>query len=179
MYSNIPKFAPSDLKPRSKIELIELEALNEYNFFKFAIKNVMPSNRTFTMIKPDAVEKGHVGTILNKINASGFRIVSMKMTQMSLRDAKLFYEVHKGRPFFGELVSFMSRGPIVAAILEKDNAVDDFRTLIGATNPEEAAEGTLRKQFATSMGENAVHGSDSNENAAIEGAFHFSGREMF
>lgn len=139
----------------------------------------MPSNRTFTMIKPDAVEKGHVGTILNKINASGFRIVSMKMTQMSLRDAKLFYEVHKGRPFFGELVSFMSRGPIVAAILEKDNAVDDFRTLIGATNPEEAAEGTLRKQFATSMGENAVHGSDSNENAAIEGAFHFSGREMF
>jgi len=139
----------------------------------------MPSNRTFTMIKPDAVEKGHVGTILNKINASGFRIVSMKMTQMSLRDAKLFYEVHKGRPFFGELVSFMSRGPIVAAILEKDNAVDDFRTLIGATNPEEAAEGTLRKQFATSMGENAVHGSDSNENAEIEGAFHFSGREMF
>ena len=139
----------------------------------------MPSNRTFTMIKPDAVEKGHVGTILNKINASGFRIVSMKMTQMSPRDAKLFYEVHKGRPFFGELVSFMSRGPIVAAILEKDNAVDDFRTLIGATNPEEAAEGTLRKQFATSMGENAVHGSDSNENAAIEGAFHFSGREMF
>ena len=139
----------------------------------------MPSNRTFTMIKPDAVEKGHVGTILNKINASGFRIVSMKMTQMSLRDAKLFYEVHKGRPFFGELVSFMSRGSIVAAILEKDNAVDDFRTLIGATNPEEAAEGTLRKQFATSMGENAVHGSDSNENAAIEGAFHFSGREMF
>ena len=139
----------------------------------------MSTNRTFTMIKPDAVEKGHMGAILNKINASGFRIVSMKMTQMSLRDAKLFYEVHKGRPFFGELVSFMSRGPIVAAILEKDNAVDDFRTLIGATNPEEAAEGTLRKQFATSMGENAVHGSDSNENAAIEGAFHFSGREMF
>ena len=139
----------------------------------------MPSDRTFTMIKPDAVEKGHVGAILNKINASGFRIVSMKMTQMSLRDAELFYVVHKERPFFGELVSFMSRGPIVAAILEKENAVDDFRTLIGATNPEEAAEGTLRKQFATSMGENAVHGSDSNENAEIEGAFHFSGREMF
>ena len=139
----------------------------------------MLSNKTFTMIKPDAVEKGHVGAILNKINASGFRIVSMKMTQMSQRDAELFYAVHKERPFFGELVSFMSRGPIVAAILEKDNAVDDFRTLIGATNPEEAAEGTLRKQFATSMGENAVHGSDSNENAAIEGAFHFSGREMF
>ena len=139
----------------------------------------MLSNKTFTMIKPDAVEKGHVGAILNKINASGFRIVSMKMTQMSQRDAELFYAVHKERPFFGELVSFMSRGPIVAAILEKENAVDDFRTLIGATNPEEAAEGTLRKQFATSMGENAVHGSDSNENAEIEGAFHFSLREMF
>jgi nucleoside-diphosphate kinase len=139
----------------------------------------MLSNKTFTMIKPDAVEKGHVGAILNKINASGFRIVSMKMTQMSQRDAELFYAVHKERPFFGELVSFMSRGPIVAAILEKENAVDDFRTLIGATNPEEAADGTLRKQFATSMGENAVHGSDSNENAEIEGAFHFSVREMF
>jgi nucleoside-diphosphate kinase len=139
----------------------------------------MLSNKTFTMIKPDAVEKGHVGAILNKINASGFRIVSMKMTQMSQRDAQLFYAVHKERPFFGELVSFMSRGPIVAAILEKENAVDDFRTLIGATNPEEAAEGTLRKQFATSMGENAVHGSDSDENAEIEGAFHFSVREMF
>jgi nucleoside-diphosphate kinase len=139
----------------------------------------MLSNKTFTMIKPDAVEKGYVGAILNKINASGFRIVSMKMTQMSQRDAELFYAVHKERPFFGELVSFMSRGPIVAAILEKENAVDDFRTLIGATNPEEAAEGTLRKQFATSIGENAVHGSDSNENAEIEGAFHFSLREMF
>jgi nucleoside-diphosphate kinase len=139
----------------------------------------MLSNKTFTMIKPDAVEKGHVGAILNKINASGFRIVSMKMTQMSQRDAQLFYAVHKERPFFGELVSFMSRGPIVAAILEKENAVDDFRTLIGATNPEEAVEGTLRKQFATSMGENAVHGSDSDENAEIEGAFHFSVREMF
>ena len=139
----------------------------------------MPSDRTFTMIKPDAVEKGHVGSILNKINASGFRIVSMKMTQMSKRDAEMFYEVHKDRPFFGELVSFMSRGPIVAAILEKENAVDDFRTLIGATNPEEAAEGTLRKQFATSMGENAVHGSDSDENATIEGDFHFSGREIY
>ena len=139
----------------------------------------MSTNRTFTMIKSDAVEKGHMGAILNKINASGFRIVSMKMTQMSKRDAEMFYEVHKDRPFFGELVSFMSRGPIVAAILEKENAVDDFRTLIGATNPEEAAEGTLRKQFATSMGENAVHGSDSDENATIEGAFHFSGREIY
>jgi len=139
----------------------------------------MPSNRTLTMIKPDALEKGYIGAILNKINASGFRIVSMKMTQMSLRDAKLFYAVHKERPFFNDLVSFMSRGPIVAAILEKDNAVDDFRTLIGSTNPEEAAEGTLRKQFASSVGENAVHGSDSDESATIECAFHFSEREMF
>ena len=139
----------------------------------------MPSNRTLTMIKPDALEKGYIGAILNKINASGFRIVSMKMTQMSLRDAKLFYAVHKERPFFNDLVSFMSRGPIVAAILEKDNAVDDFRTLIGSTNPKEAAEGTLRKQFASSVGENAIHGSDSDESATIECAFHFSEREMF
>ena len=139
----------------------------------------MSSNRTFTMIKPDAVEKGHIGAILSKINASGFRIVSMKMTQMSKRDAEMFYAVHQGRPFFGELVSFMSRGPIIAAILEKENAVDDFRTLFGATNPEEASGGTLRKEFATSVGENAVHGSDSDENAALEGAFHFSVREMY
>lgn len=139
----------------------------------------MSSNRTFTMIKPDAVEKGHIGAILSKINASGFRIVSMKMTQMSKRDAEMFYAVHQERPFFGELVSFMSRGPIIAAILEKENAVDDFRTLIGATNPEEAAAGTLRKEFATSIGENAVHGSDSDENAALESAFHFSAREMY
>ena len=139
----------------------------------------MSSNRTFTMIKPDAVEKGHIGAILSKINASGFRIVSMKMTQMSKRDAEMFYAVHQGRPFFGELVSFMSRGPIIAAILEKENAVDDFRTLIGATNPKEAAAGTLRKEFATSVGENAVHGSDSDENAALESAFHFSAREMY
>ena len=139
----------------------------------------MPANKTFTIIKPDAVESGHIGAILNKINASGFRIVSMKMTQMSKRDAELFYSVHKDRPFFNELISFMIRGPIIAAILEKENAVDDFRTLIGSTNPEEAAEGTLRKQFAKSMGENAVHGSDSDENAKIEGAFHFSVSEMF
>ena len=139
----------------------------------------MSSNRTFTMIKPDAVEKGHIGAILSKINASGFRIVSMKMTQMSKRDAEMFYAVHQERPFFGELVSFMSRGPIIAAILEKENAVDDFRTLIGATNPKEAAAGTLRKEFATSVGENAVHGSDSDENAALESAFHFSAREMY
>lgn len=139
----------------------------------------MTSNRTFTMIKPDAVENGHVGAILEKINAAGFSIVAMKYTQLSKSEAETFYAVHKERPFFGELVAFMTRGPIVAAILEKDNAVADFRILIGATNPAEAAEGTIRALYATSMGENAVHGSDSDENAAIEGAFHFSGREVF
>ncbi|WP_370478040.1 nucleoside-diphosphate kinase [Tamlana flava] len=139
----------------------------------------MAINRTFTMIKPDAVEKGHIGAILEKIAASGFRIVAMKLTQMTKADAKEFYGIHKERPFFADLVEYMTRGPIVAAILEKDNAVDDFRTLIGATNPEEAAEGTIRKIYANSISENAIHGSDSDENAAIEGAFHFSGREMF
>ena len=137
------------------------------------------TNRTFTMIKPDAVENGHIGAILEKINAAGFRIVAMKMTQMTKNDAETFYAVHKERPFFGELVEFMTRGPIVAAILEKENAVENFRTLIGSTNPANAADGTIRKLYATSMGENAVHGSDSDENAAIEGAFHFAGREMF
>ena len=139
----------------------------------------MATNRTFTMIKPDAVEKGYIGAILEKISSAGFRIVSMKMTHMTKNDAETFYAIHKERPFFGELVEYMTRGPIVAAILEKDNAVEDFRTLIGATNPAEAAEGTIRKLYAASIGENAVHGSDSDENAAIEGAFHFSGREMF
>ncbi|MBO0341591.1 MAG: nucleoside-diphosphate kinase [Bacteroidota bacterium] len=139
----------------------------------------MTGNRTFTMIKPDAVENGYIGAILDKITAAGFKIVAMKYTQLSKRDAEIFYAIHKERPFFGELVEFMTRGPIVAAILEKDNAVDDFRALIGATNPEEAAEGTIRKLYAASIGENAVHGSDSDENAAIEGSFHFSGREIY
>lgn len=139
----------------------------------------MATNRTFTMLKPDAVEKGHIGAILEKISVSGFRIVAMKLTQMTRTDAETFYAIHNERPFFAELVEYMTRGPVVAAILEKDNAVDDFRTLIGATNPADAAEGTIRKLFAASLGENAIHGSDSNENAAIEGAFHFSGREMF
>jgi nucleoside-diphosphate kinase len=131
------------------------------------------------MLKPDSVEKGNIGAILEKINASGFRIVAMKLTQMTKRDARAFYAVHKERPFYNELVQYMTRGPVVAAILEKDNAVEDFRALIGATNPAEAADGTIRKLFATSISENAVHGSDSDENAAIEGAFHFSGRDMF
>jgi nucleoside-diphosphate kinase len=131
------------------------------------------------MLKPDSVEKGYIGAILEKINAAGFKIVAMKLTQMTRNDAEKFYEIHKERPFFGELVEYMTRGPIVAAILEKENAVADFRTLIGATNPAEAAEGTIRKLYAASIGENAVHGSDSDENAAIEGAFHFAGREIF
>ena len=139
----------------------------------------MSGIRTFTMLKPDAVEKGHVGAILEQIASAGFRIVAMKLTQMTQTDAETFYAVHKERPFFGELVEYMTRGPIVAAILEKENAVEDFRTLIGATNPEYAAEGTIRKLYAASIGENAVHGSDSDENAQIEGAFHFAGREMF
>jgi len=139
----------------------------------------MTTNRTFTMIKPDAVENGHIGAILDKINAGGFRIVAMKMTHMTKRDAEAFYAVHSERPFYGELVEFMTRGPIIAAILEKDNAVEDFRALIGATNPADAADGTIRKLYATSLGENAVHGSDSDENAMIEGNFHFSAREQF
>ena len=139
----------------------------------------MSGNRTFTMIKPDAVKAGHIGAILERINTAGFRIAAMKYTQLSKRDAELFYSVHAERPFYGELVEFMSSGPIVAAILEKDNAVEDFRILIGSTNPVEAAEGTIRKAFAKSISENAVHGSDSDENAAIECAFHFSGREIF
>lgn len=131
------------------------------------------------MIKPDAVENGHIGAILEKITAAGFKIVALKYTQLSMRDAQAFYAIHNERPFFGELVEFMTRGPIVSAILEKDNAVEDFRALIGATNPAEAAEGTIRKLFATNIAENAVHGSDSDENAAIEGAFHFAGREVY
>lgn len=137
------------------------------------------TNRTFTMIKPDATENGHTGAILEMINRAGFRIVALKMLYLTKEKAGAFYEVHKERPFYGELVEFMSRGPITAAILEKDNAVDDFRTLIGATNPANAEEGTIRKRFATSLGENAVHGSDSDENAAIEGDFFFSKLEQF
>ncbi|MDG1052322.1 MAG: nucleoside-diphosphate kinase [Flavobacteriaceae bacterium] len=138
----------------------------------------MMNNITFTMIKPDAVENGHIGAILEKINSAGFKIIAMKYTKLSLEKAQKFYEIHKDRPFFNELVTFMSRGPIVAAILEKDNAVEDFRELIGSTNPADAKKGTIRNLYATSMGENAVHGSDSNENAKIEGTFHFSDSEI-
>ena len=139
----------------------------------------MAGKITFTMIKPDAVKGGHIGSILKMINAAGFKIKAMKFTQLSKEKAGAFYEVHKERPFYGELVEFMTSGPIVAAILEKDNAVEDFRKLIGATNPADAAPGTIRAKYATSVGENAVHGSDSDENAAIEGAFHFGGTETF
>ena len=131
------------------------------------------------MIKPDATANGHTGAILAKINAAGFRIAAMKMLHLSAEKAGEFYAVHKERPFYGELVEFMSRGPITAAILEKENAVADVRTLIGATNPAQAAEGTSRKLFATSVGENAIHGSDSDENARIESDFFFSKLEQF
>lgn len=137
----------------------------------------MATNRTFTMIKPEAVENGNIGAILERINAAGFRIVAMKKTQLSADSAGTFYEVHKERPFYGELVSYMSSGPIVAAILEKDDAVAEFRALIGATDPTEAADGTIRKEFAESKAKNAVHGSDSDENAAIEGDFFFTEEE--
>ncbi|MFN8280719.1 MAG: nucleoside-diphosphate kinase [Saprospiraceae bacterium] len=139
----------------------------------------MAGNRTFTMIKPDAVESGHIGDILAQIVKAGYRIVAMKYSQLSREKAGEFYAVHRERPFYNELVEFMSRGPIVAAILEKENAVEDFRTLIGATNPANAAPGTIRALYAKNVGENAVHGSDSDENAAIEGAFHFAGTEIF
>lgn len=137
------------------------------------------SNSTFTMIKPDATSKGYTGAILDQIIKAGFKVKAMKWTNLTPAQASQFYEVHKERPFYGELVDFMSSGPIVAAILEKDNAVADFRTLIGATNPAQAAEGTIRKNFAASIGENAVHGSDSDENAQIEGNFFFSKLESF
>ncbi len=137
------------------------------------------ANITLMMIKPDAVENGHIGNILEKVTSSGFLIKALKLTQLSKNDAERFYEIHKERPFFDELVAFMSRGPIVAAVLKKKNAVVDFRTLIGVTNPSEAAEGTIRKLYATSIGENAIHGSDSDENAEIEASFHFAKRERF
>lgn len=139
----------------------------------------MATNRTFTMIKPDAVENGYIGGILKMINEAGFRIVAMKYTKLSAEAAGKFYEVHKERPFYGELVDYMSSGPIVAAILEKENAVADFRTLIGATDPAKADEGTIRKIYAKSIAANAVHGSDSDENAQIEGDFYFSKLERF
>ena len=139
----------------------------------------MNNNLTFTMIKPNAVKKGHAGAIIHEITEAGFKIKAMKLTQLTTDDAKKFYAIHSDKPFYGELVEFMSSGPIVAAVLEKENAVEDFRKLIGATNPKDAAEGTIRKKYAESLQMNAIHGSDSDENAAIEIKFHFSGREIF
>ncbi|CAM3775836.1 nucleoside-diphosphate kinase [Mucilaginibacter galii] len=139
----------------------------------------MENNKTFTMIKPDAVRNGHIGGILDQILKGGFKISAMKYTYLTPEKAGEFYEVHKERPFYKDLVGFMSSGPIVAAILEKDNAVADFRTLIGATDPSKAEVGTIRQLFAESIEANAVHGSDSDENAAIEGSFFFSAFEKF
>jgi nucleoside-diphosphate kinase len=139
----------------------------------------MATNRTFTMLKPDAIENGHMGKIIDMIINAGFKIKAMKYTSLSVAQAQEFYAVHSERPFFGELVDYMTSGPIVAAILEKENAVVDFRNLIGATDPSEAADGTIRKYYAESKGRNAVHGSDSDENAAIESEFHFSPSEIF
>jgi nucleoside-diphosphate kinase len=138
----------------------------------------MAGNRTFTMLKPDAIENGHMGSIINHIIKAGFKIVALKYTRLSVEEAGKFYEIHKERPFYGELVNYMSSGPIVAAILEKENAVEAFRQVIGATDPTKAEAGTIRQLYAKSIAANAVHGSDSDENAAIEGAFYFSKREI-
>jgi len=137
------------------------------------------TNRTFTMIKPDAVANGYIGPILAKINEVGFKIIALKYTHLEQEKAGLFYEIHKERPFYNDLVKYMSSGPIVAAILEKENAVEDFRKLIGATDPSKAAPGTIRNLFAKSIEANAVHGSDSDANAEIEGNFFFSQMERF
>ena len=139
----------------------------------------MAIERTLAILKPDCVRKNLIGEVIRRMQDAGFKVCALKMINLSTAEAGGFYSVHSERPFFGELVADMTSGPIVSAILEKDNAVSDFRTLIGATNPAEAAEGTIRNLFATSISENAVHGSDSDDNAAIESAFHFSGREQF
>jgi len=138
----------------------------------------MSGNRTFTMLKPDTVESNNIGNVTQMITDAGFVIKAMKLTQLSKDQAKEFYSVHKERPFYGELVEYMTSGPIVAAVLEKDNAVEDFRNLIGSTDPSEAEEGTIRKKYAESKGRNAVHGSDSDENAQIEADFHFNKEDL-
>ena len=138
----------------------------------------MSGNRTFTMLKPDTVESNNIGNVTQMITDAGFVIKAMKLTQLSKDQAKEFYSVHKERPFYGELVEYMTSGPIVAAVLEKDNAVEDFRNLIGSTDPSEAKDGTIRKKYAESKGRNAVHGSDSDENAQIEAAFHFNKEDL-
>ena len=139
----------------------------------------MNSNRTFTMLKPDSIEQGNMLPILNMIQEAGFKIIALKYKKMTKEEAEKFYSIHSDKPFFKDLIQFMTRGPIVAAALEKNNAVDDFRKLIGSTDPSEAETGTIRKIYAKSKGENAVHGSDSDDNAAIEISFHFSDEEIF
>ena len=139
----------------------------------------MKSNRTFTMLKPDSIEQGFMLPILNMIQDAGFNIIALKYKKMTTDEAEQFYSIHSDKPFFKDLIKFMTRGPIVAAALEKNNAVEDFRTLIGSTDPEDALDGTIRKKYAKSKGENAVHGSDSDENAAIEINFHFKNSEIF
>tara|TARA_B100000989_G_scaffold160972_1_gene120193 strand:- start:411 stop:833 length:423 start_codon:yes stop_codon:yes gene_type:complete len=139
----------------------------------------MNSNRTFTILKPDSIEQGNMLTILNMIESSGFKIIALKYKRMSIDEAEKFYSIHSDKPFFNNLITFMTRGPIIAAALEKDNAVKAFRTLIGSTDPREAEDGTIRKKFAKSKGENAIHGSDSDENADIEISFHFDTNEIF
>ena len=139
----------------------------------------MKNNLTFTMIKPDAMENGYAGEILSIILKSGFRISALKLIHLTNRQAEIFYNIHRKKPFFDELVTFMTRTPIIVAVLKKNNAVEDFRKLIGSTNPEDAEKGTVRKLFATSMGENAIHGSDSEDNAHIESSFFFNKNEMY
>ena len=139
----------------------------------------MKTNRTFTMLKPDSIEDGYMLPILNKISESGFKIIALKYKKMNREEAQEFYSIHSEKSFFNDLINFITRGPIVAAVLEKDNAVEDFRKLIGSTDPNEAEEGTIRKSFARSKGENAVHGSDSDENANVEISFHFDKTEIF
>lgn len=139
----------------------------------------MAGNMTFTIIKPTAIKKNNAGAILKMINEAGFVIKAMKFTRISKTQAAAFYAIHKGKPFFDELIRFMSSGPIITAILEKENAIDDFRELIGATNPEKAKDGTVRKLFACSVTQNAVHGSDSDENAQIEADFFFNRLEIY
>jgi nucleoside-diphosphate kinase len=156
-----------------------LYGLGLKRYFCPNFKNTMENNKTFTMIKPDAVANGHIGGILDQIIKGGFKVVAMKYTSLTAEKAGEFYAVHKERPFYNDLVGFMSSGPIVAAILEKDNAVEDFRKLIGATDPSKAEPGTIRNLFAQSIEANAVHGSDSDENAQIEGSFFFSAFERF
>ena len=139
----------------------------------------METNITFTMIKPDAMENGHSGDILSLIQKSGFRVAALKLIHLTKPQAEIFYSIHKEKPFFEELVMFMTRSPIIVAVIKKNNAVEDFRKLIGSTNPKEARKGTVRELFASSMGENAIHGSDSAENARIESSYFFAGNEIF